>query len=224
MKHSKVSPDAGFKPSREEEKKDAKDSENKDSKVNVVDENIVYGCANDPNMPNLEEIVYSDDDEDVGAEADGIFLITHTETDVQEKDKKKAKNLQNRAGMETDRRSQIEAYKLGLKMKHKKIEWLSIIYQSFTQQKTPRKLSWKHKMQVQEEETSDIIEPFESGYHQKDRKPSQNDKTEHGMERDCANEKARVPKMSKSESILKKSAVKPEPTVEILLNGIYLTI
>ncbi|GJU20885.1 retrovirus-related pol polyprotein from transposon TNT 1-94 [Tanacetum coccineum] len=36
---------------------------------NVVDENIVYGCANDPNMPNLEEIVYSDDDDDVDAEA-----------------------------------------------------------------------------------------------------------------------------------------------------------
>ncbi|GKC43898.1 hypothetical protein Tco_1061620 [Tanacetum coccineum] len=37
---------------------------------NVVDENIVYGCADDPNMPELEDIVYSDDDEDVGAEAD----------------------------------------------------------------------------------------------------------------------------------------------------------
>ncbi|GJZ35003.1 putative reverse transcriptase domain-containing protein [Tanacetum coccineum] len=35
-------------------------------KDNVVDENIVYGCADDPNMPNLEEIVYSYDDEDVG--------------------------------------------------------------------------------------------------------------------------------------------------------------
>ncbi|GJX09406.1 putative ribonuclease H-like domain-containing protein [Tanacetum coccineum] len=37
---------------------------------NVVDENIVYRCADDLNMPNLEEIVYSDDDEDVGTEAD----------------------------------------------------------------------------------------------------------------------------------------------------------
>ncbi|GJW66138.1 ribonuclease H-like domain-containing protein [Tanacetum coccineum] len=35
-------------------------------KDNVVDENIVYGCVDDPNMPNLEEIVYSDND----AEAD----------------------------------------------------------------------------------------------------------------------------------------------------------
>ncbi|GKA32391.1 putative ribonuclease H-like domain-containing protein [Tanacetum coccineum] len=37
---------------------------------NVVDENIVYGCADDPNMPELEDIVYSDDAKDVGAEAD----------------------------------------------------------------------------------------------------------------------------------------------------------
>ncbi|GJW63762.1 ribonuclease H-like domain-containing protein [Tanacetum coccineum] len=39
--------------------------------------NIVYGCANDPNMPNLEEIVYSYDDEDVGAEADMTNLDTY---------------------------------------------------------------------------------------------------------------------------------------------------
>ncbi|GJZ68135.1 putative ribonuclease H-like domain-containing protein, partial [Tanacetum coccineum] len=44
---------------------------------NVVDENIVYGCDDDPNMPELEEIVYSDDDEDVGAEADINNLDTH---------------------------------------------------------------------------------------------------------------------------------------------------
>ncbi|GJY57018.1 putative ribonuclease H-like domain-containing protein [Tanacetum coccineum] len=110
---SKDSPDAGFKPSGEEEKKDAEDPENEDSEVpsteeprvnqekdanvnntnnintvsstvnaagiedNAVDENIVYGCADDPNMPNLEEIVYSDDDEDVGAEADMTNLDTH---------------------------------------------------------------------------------------------------------------------------------------------------
>ncbi|GJW67079.1 putative ribonuclease H-like domain-containing protein [Tanacetum coccineum] len=46
-------------------------------KDNAVDENIVYGCADDPNMPNLEEIVYTDDDEDVGAEADMTNLDTH---------------------------------------------------------------------------------------------------------------------------------------------------
>ncbi|GKE84343.1 hypothetical protein Tco_1558085, partial [Tanacetum coccineum] len=35
-----------------------------------VDENIVYRCADDPNMLELEDIVHLDDDEDVGAEAD----------------------------------------------------------------------------------------------------------------------------------------------------------
>ncbi|GJT47979.1 ribonuclease H-like domain-containing protein [Tanacetum coccineum] len=43
---------------------------------NAVDENIVYGCADDPNMPNLEEIVYSKDDEGVGEEADMNNLDT----------------------------------------------------------------------------------------------------------------------------------------------------
>ncbi|GKC42834.1 putative ribonuclease H-like domain-containing protein, partial [Tanacetum coccineum] len=44
---------------------------------NAVDENIIYGYVDDPNMPNLEEIVYSDDDEDVDAEADMTNLDTH---------------------------------------------------------------------------------------------------------------------------------------------------
>ncbi|GJR63013.1 putative ribonuclease H-like domain-containing protein [Tanacetum coccineum] len=102
----KDSPDDGFKPSGEEEKKDAKDL--KDANVNstnnintandgnstnnfnaasstinvagikdyVVLKNIVYGCDDDSNMPNLEEIVYSDDDEGVGAEADMTNLNT----------------------------------------------------------------------------------------------------------------------------------------------------
>ncbi|GKA99841.1 putative ribonuclease H-like domain-containing protein, partial [Tanacetum coccineum] len=98
--------DAGFKPSGEEDLKDAEDSGNEDSEIpsteeprdnqekdanvnstnnintvsstintagikdNATDENKVYGCADDPNMPNFEEIVYLDDDEDVGAYAD----------------------------------------------------------------------------------------------------------------------------------------------------------
>ncbi|GKE03002.1 hypothetical protein Tco_1390985, partial [Tanacetum coccineum] len=41
-----------------------------------------------------------------------------------------------------------------------------------------------------------------SGYQQKDRKPSQNDKTEHGMEKIVQNQ-GQSPKMPKSESILK---------------------
>ncbi|GKF05514.1 hypothetical protein Tco_0036182, partial [Tanacetum coccineum] len=109
---SKDSPDARFKPSGEEEKKDDEHLYNEDSEVpnteeprvnqaqdesvnstniintvsstinitsiedNVVDENIVYRCVDDPNMPNLEEIVYSDN-EDVDAEADMTYLDTH---------------------------------------------------------------------------------------------------------------------------------------------------
>ncbi|GJR72294.1 hypothetical protein Tco_0084659 [Tanacetum coccineum] len=71
----KDSPDAGFKPSGEEEMKDVKHLENED-KDNAVDENIVYGCIDDPNIPNLEEIVYSKDDEGVGVEPDMNNLDT----------------------------------------------------------------------------------------------------------------------------------------------------
>nr|GEZ59305.1 uncharacterized mitochondrial protein AtMg00810-like [Tanacetum cinerariifolium] len=110
---SKDSPDDGFNPSREDEKKEAEDPGNEDNEVlsigeprvsqkkdsnvnstnnintvsptanaagikdNDIDENIVYGCANDLNMPNLKEIVYSDEDEDVGAEADMTNLDTN---------------------------------------------------------------------------------------------------------------------------------------------------
>ncbi|GKE88884.1 putative ribonuclease H-like domain-containing protein, partial [Tanacetum coccineum] len=111
-KSLKDSPDAGFKPSGEEEKIDFEHQENEDNEVpnteeprinqeqdanvnisnnintvsptanaadienNVVDENIVYRCVDDPNMPNLEEIVYSDNEEEVGAEADMNNLAT----------------------------------------------------------------------------------------------------------------------------------------------------
>ncbi|GKC40766.1 uncharacterized mitochondrial protein-like protein, partial [Tanacetum coccineum] len=128
--NSKDSPDVGFKPSREEEKKDAEDrgnasrnpTEGKDSEVpsteelredqrvnqeleasinstnninnasdgnstnnvnaassnvnvagievNDVDLKISIELPNDPNIPELEDIVYSDDDEDIGVEAD----------------------------------------------------------------------------------------------------------------------------------------------------------
>ncbi|GJR44316.1 hypothetical protein Tco_1312419 [Tanacetum coccineum] len=52
-----------------------------------------------------------------------------------------------------------------------------------------------------------------SGYQQKDRKPSQNDKTEHGMEKTVQNQ-GQSPKMPKSESILKISSQKPEPRLK----------
>ncbi|GKD30958.1 putative ribonuclease H-like domain-containing protein, partial [Tanacetum coccineum] len=44
---------------------------------NAVNENIVYGCDDDPDMPNLEEIFYSDDDEGIRAEADMTNLNTN---------------------------------------------------------------------------------------------------------------------------------------------------
>ncbi|GKE15442.1 putative ribonuclease H-like domain-containing protein [Tanacetum coccineum] len=44
---------------------------------NAVDEDIVYGCEHDPNIPNLEEIIYSDDDEGIGAKVDMTNLDTH---------------------------------------------------------------------------------------------------------------------------------------------------
>ncbi|GJZ12542.1 hypothetical protein Tco_0547772 [Tanacetum coccineum] len=37
--------------------------------INVVDPKTSIELPNDPNMPELEDVVYSDDDEDVGAEA-----------------------------------------------------------------------------------------------------------------------------------------------------------
>ncbi|GJV88463.1 ribonuclease H-like domain-containing protein [Tanacetum coccineum] len=59
--------------------------------VNVVDPKISIELSNDPNMPELEDIVYSDDDEDVGAEADmnnldafmpvSLILITRIQKD-----------------------------------------------------------------------------------------------------------------------------------------------
>ncbi|GJS49989.1 putative ribonuclease H-like domain-containing protein [Tanacetum coccineum] len=73
----KDSPNAGFKPSGEEEKKDTEEPikeggnpTKEGERDNVVDKNIFYGCVDDPNMPELEDIVYSNNDEDVGAEAD----------------------------------------------------------------------------------------------------------------------------------------------------------
>ncbi|GKE04080.1 ribonuclease H-like domain-containing protein [Tanacetum coccineum] len=95
---SKSSPDAGFKPSTDDGKKvdenPRKDSEGIDqekednvnsinnvnaastNEVNVVGRKTSIEFPLDPNMPPLEDIVYSDDDEDVGAEADMKILNT----------------------------------------------------------------------------------------------------------------------------------------------------
>ncbi|GKA80725.1 hypothetical protein Tco_0787417 [Tanacetum coccineum] len=96
---SKSSPDDGFKPSGDDEKKvtkepgeeggdSSKDSEfsdqekqdnvNNTNNVNATSTNEVNAVVgktsiklpDDPNIPELEDIVYSDDDKDVGVEAD----------------------------------------------------------------------------------------------------------------------------------------------------------
>ncbi|GKA36020.1 putative ribonuclease H-like domain-containing protein [Tanacetum coccineum] len=91
---SKSFPDDGFKPSCDVEKNVTKepgkecgdsssDQEKEDNvnntnnvnasstnEVNVIGVKTSIELPDDPNMPKLEDIVYSDDDEDVGAEAD----------------------------------------------------------------------------------------------------------------------------------------------------------
>ncbi|GKB61953.1 putative ribonuclease H-like domain-containing protein, partial [Tanacetum coccineum] len=104
--NSNSSPDARFKPSGEDEKKvteelgkEGGDSSNDQEKyasvnntntintvsptvnatgieVNTVDLKTSIELPDDPNMPELENIIYSDDDEDVGAEADMNNLNT----------------------------------------------------------------------------------------------------------------------------------------------------
>ncbi|GJY14446.1 putative ribonuclease H-like domain-containing protein [Tanacetum coccineum] len=88
-KSSKSSPDARFKPSRYNEKKkeDNVNSTNtvnvaSTNKVNVVGAKTSIELLDDPNMPELEDIVYSDDDEDVGTEADMNNLDAFMPIDV----------------------------------------------------------------------------------------------------------------------------------------------
>nr|GEW75347.1 putative ribonuclease H-like domain-containing protein [Tanacetum cinerariifolium] len=91
---SKDSPGDRFKQLREEEKKDAEDLGNEDSEVlkdNVVDENIVYGCADDPNIPDLEEIgIFSDaKNDDSGADMKNLdiyFQLSPVPTTIIHKD------------------------------------------------------------------------------------------------------------------------------------------
>ncbi|GKD30066.1 putative ribonuclease H-like domain-containing protein, partial [Tanacetum coccineum] len=82
----KNSPDDGFKQFGKDEKRMLKIQGIRIVSPTVIaasiedggaDKNIVYGCVDDPNMPNLEEIIYSDDDEDVGTKADMTNLDTH---------------------------------------------------------------------------------------------------------------------------------------------------
>ncbi|GJZ09275.1 putative ribonuclease H-like domain-containing protein [Tanacetum coccineum] len=62
-------PGKDYKPSSDDEKKVNEDPR-KDSEINAVGGKTSIKLPDDPNMPALEDIIYSDDDEDVGAEAD----------------------------------------------------------------------------------------------------------------------------------------------------------
>nr|GEW16661.1 putative ribonuclease H-like domain-containing protein [Tanacetum cinerariifolium] len=79
---SKDSPGDGFKPSREEERKDAKDPGNKDSEDNAVNENIVYGCVDDLNIHDLEEIGRFGDAEDDDSGTDMNSLDTNLQLPI----------------------------------------------------------------------------------------------------------------------------------------------
>ncbi|GJS37633.1 ribonuclease H-like domain-containing protein [Tanacetum coccineum] len=89
---SKSSPDAGFKPSGDDEKKVTKEPrEEGDDSINAVGGKTSIELPDDPNMPELEDIVYLDDDEDVGAEADinnldAIMLVSPIPTTRVHKD------------------------------------------------------------------------------------------------------------------------------------------
>ncbi|GKC28894.1 putative ribonuclease H-like domain-containing protein, partial [Tanacetum coccineum] len=69
---SKSSPDAGFKPSKKDDNVNSTNNVNVAStnKVKAVGGKISIELPDDLNMPALKDIVYLDDDEDVGAEAD----------------------------------------------------------------------------------------------------------------------------------------------------------
>ncbi|GJZ63357.1 hypothetical protein Tco_0619778 [Tanacetum coccineum] len=85
---SKSSPDAGFKPSGRRKRRMIKIQGMKivrfqvQRKVNVVDPKSSIKLPNGPNMSELEDIVYSNDDEDVGAEADINYLDAFMLMDV----------------------------------------------------------------------------------------------------------------------------------------------
>ncbi|GJS19149.1 uncharacterized mitochondrial protein-like protein, partial [Tanacetum coccineum] len=74
IRNSKSSPDDGFKPSGDDDKSSTVNAAG--IEVNVVGAKTSIELSDDLNMSALEDIVYSDDDEDVGAEADMNNLDT----------------------------------------------------------------------------------------------------------------------------------------------------
>ncbi|GJU23045.1 elongation factor Tu, mitochondrial [Tanacetum coccineum] len=74
-----------------------------------------------------------------------------------------------------------------------------------------RQLTYNHVINLDKQHTNMVNN--RSGYQQKDRKPSQNDKTEHGMEKDCAKSRPKS-KNVKVRVNTEESAVKPEPELK----------
>ncbi|GJZ21851.1 retrovirus-related pol polyprotein from transposon TNT 1-94 [Tanacetum coccineum] len=73
---SKSSPDAGFKPSGNDEKSTSNVNSASTNEVNAVDAKTSIKLPLDPNMPELEDYSIFEDDEDVGAEANMNDLDT----------------------------------------------------------------------------------------------------------------------------------------------------
>ncbi|GKC85694.1 putative ribonuclease H-like domain-containing protein [Tanacetum coccineum] len=92
---------------RDDQEKDADDVNNinnvnaaSTNKVNAISRKTSIELLDDPNMPELEDIVYSDDDEDVGAEANmnnlDVFMPVSPIPTTREEPKKTLVELPNR--------------------------------------------------------------------------------------------------------------------------------
>ncbi|GKA86216.1 putative ribonuclease H-like domain-containing protein [Tanacetum coccineum] len=120
--HLKNFPDDGFRPSRDDEKEDDDgndDQEKEDdvnstnsvnavstNEVNVVGAETCLELPDDPNMPPLEEIVYSDNDEEVGAEAN----ITNLDTHIANKKDERGIMVRNKARLVVQGHTQEEGF------------------------------------------------------------------------------------------------------------------
>ncbi|GJR11882.1 reverse transcriptase domain-containing protein [Tanacetum coccineum] len=122
---SKSSPEAGFKPSGDDEKKVTEEpGEEGGDSINDVGATTSIELPDDPNMPELEDIIYSDDDEDVGAEADmnylACFLPDERGTVIKNKARLVAQDYTQEEGIDYDEIfapvARIEAIRLFLAM------------------------------------------------------------------------------------------------------------
>ncbi|GJR91194.1 putative ribonuclease H-like domain-containing protein [Tanacetum coccineum] len=169
---SKSSPDAEFKPSSDGEKKVNDDQEKDDNvsntnnintAINAVDPKSSIELPDDPNMPELADIVYSDDDEDVGAKADmnnlDVFItVSHIPTTRIHKDHPVEQIIRDLLSTPQTRRMTKNLEEHGLfssvqqKTNHK--DFQNCLFACFLSQEEPKKvihalkdLSWVEAMQ-----------------------------------------------------------------------------